>query len=106
MWIKVKYLCDLVTERKSSTCYNLKKDREEVMTVRRRFASVNEAQCVACGSCIKVCPREAIQVPYGISAIVDLQKCVGCGLCAKVCPASVIEIKVQQEELMKEQVEG
>lgn len=74
------------------------------MTVRRRFASVNEAQCVACGSCIKVCKKEAIQVPYGVSAVVDLEKCVGCGLCAKACPASVIEIMVQQEESMKEQV--
>lgn len=74
------------------------------MTVRRRFASVNEAQCVACGSCIKVCKKEAIQVPYGVSAIVDLEICVGCGLCAKACPASVIEIMVQQEESMKEQV--
>ena len=74
------------------------------MTVRRRFASVNEAQCVACGSCIKVCKKEAIQVPYGVSAIVDLEKCVGCGLCAKACPASVIEIMVRQEESMKEQV--
>ncbi len=76
------------------------------MTVRRRFASVNEAQCVACGSCIKVCPRDAIHVPYGVSAMVHLQKCVGCGLCAKACPASVIKIMVQQEEIMKEQVEG
>lgn len=75
------------------------------MTVRKRFASVNEAQCVACGSCIKVCKREAIHVPYGVSAIVDLEKCVGCGICAKECPASVIEIMVQQEEIMKEQVE-
>lgn len=74
------------------------------MTVRRRFASVNEAQCVACGSCIKVCKKEAIQVPYGVSAIVDLEICVGCGLCAKACPASVIEIMVRQEESMKEQV--
>ncbi|HAB62034.1 MAG TPA: 4Fe-4S ferredoxin [Lachnospiraceae bacterium] len=76
------------------------------MTVRRRFASVNEAECVACGSCIKVCPKEAIRVPNGVSAIVDLLKCVGCGLCAKECPASVIEIKVHQEEAMKEQVKG
>lgn len=76
------------------------------MTVRRRFASVNEAQCVACGSCIKVCKKEAIQVPHGVYAIVDLEKCVGCGLCAKACPASVIDIVVQQEEIMKEQVQG
>ena len=51
---------------------------------------MDKSKCVACGSCIKVCPRGAISVK-GIYAEVDLQKC-GCGLCAKICPASVITI--------------
>lgn len=58
----------------------------------RRFAFVNQRQCVGCGSCMKVCPRGAISIPKGIFAVVDLNKCIGCGLCAKTCPASVIEI--------------
>ncbi len=99
-------MCDLVTDITPFYLLYSIKNREVVMTVRRRFASVNEAECVACGSCIKVCPKEAIRVPNGVSAIVDLLKCVGCGLCAKECPASVIEIKVHQEEAMKEQVKG
>lgn len=49
-------------------------------------------ECIACGCCARVCPREAIAVEWGIAARVDAQKCVGCGKCAKVCPAAVIDL--------------
>lgn len=58
----------------------------------KRYAKVDKNLCVACGSCIKVCPKKAISIPKGIFAEVDLNSCVGCGLCARECPASVIEI--------------
>lgn len=49
-------------------------------------------ECVACGCCVRVCPKEAIQILLGISAQVDPEKCVGCGKCAKVCPAALIDM--------------
>lgn len=49
-------------------------------------------ECVACGSCVPVCPKEAIQIKWGVTAHVDEDKCVGCGKCAKVCPAAVIDM--------------
>lgn len=60
---------------------------------RPRRAEVDESLCVACGCCVKVCPKAAIHVEKGIYARVDAGLCVGCGLCAKACPASVIEIR-------------
>ncbi|MCI8698592.1 MAG: 4Fe-4S binding protein [Oscillospiraceae bacterium] len=59
----------------------------------KRRAVVNDAACVACGCCAKVCPLSAIQVWRGVRAVVSADKCVGCGKCAKECPASVIEIQ-------------
>lgn len=59
----------------------------------RRKAFVNQQDCVACGSCVKVCPLQAIQIIKGIMAEVNFNKCVGCGKCAMECPASVISIK-------------
>lgn len=53
-------------------------------------AEVNQDRCVACGTCVKVCPREAITIFHGCYAEVDLEKCIGCGLCEKACPAGVI----------------
>ena len=58
----------------------------------RRTAAVQDS-CVACGCCVKVCPRDAIHILYGIRAVVDGMRCIGCGRCAKECPASVITMQ-------------
>lgn len=63
----------------------------------KRKAIVNIRECVACGCCTKVCPRNAISVPQGIHAVVDRERCVGCGKCVKECPASVISLEVTEK---------
>ena len=63
------------------------------MERKKRKAFINMNDCVACGCCIKVCPRNAIDIWKGIMAKVDMAKCIGCRKCAKECPASVIEIQ-------------
>ena len=50
------------------------------------------SECVACGLCENVCPREAVHVVAGIRAQVDPARCVGCGTCARNCPAAVISL--------------
>lgn len=60
---------------------------------RKRKAYVNQKECVACGCCMKVCPKGAIQFFRGIMALVDHEKCIGCGRCALECPAGVITLK-------------
>ena len=64
------------------------------MPKQQRKAKINTEQCVACGCCIKICPRGAVAVPRGIFAEVDRKLCVGCGKCVKECPASVISLEV------------
>lgn len=61
------------------------------MNKAKKYASVGK-ECVACGCCVKVCPKSAIQVPHGIIARVDMDKCIGCGKCEKTCPAGIITI--------------
>ncbi len=56
-----------------------------------RKAEVN-AECVACGCCIKVCPRDAIRIFRGVRALIDTRKCAGCGKCSGECPAGIIKI--------------
>lgn len=51
---------------------------------------IEERHCVACGCCVKTCPRGAVTIHKGIYARIDKTLCVGCGLCAKSCPASII----------------
>lgn len=63
----------------------------------KRKASIDIRQCVACGCCIKVCPRGALSIPKGIYAEIDKNLCIGCGKCAKECPASIISLEVTEQ---------
>ena len=64
----------------------------------KKLAVVNRQVCVACGVCIKACPKSAISIYKGCYAVADEAKCVGCGLCAKACPAGCIEARERSEE--------
>lgn len=63
----------------------------------KRKAVVSIQECVACGCCMKVCPRNAISIPDGIYAVIDQTLCVGCGKCVKECPASIIVLEVTEQ---------
>ena len=56
----------------------------------KRVARVNKKRCVACGACMKVCPRSAIRIASGCYAQIMSDQCVGCGKCAAECPADSI----------------
>lgn len=58
----------------------------------KRYAQVND-YCVACGSCVTVCPISAISIWKGVAAQIDPALCVGCGKCAAECPAGAIQLK-------------
>lgn len=71
-------------------------------------AEVDEARCVACGKCVRECPRELIHMYDCANPVVvkcsnrdagkDARRfcevsCIGCGLCQKVCPAGAIRVE-------------
>lgn len=62
----------------------------------KRIVFVDKNRCVACGVCIKACPKSAISVYRGCYATVDDAKCVGCGICTKACPVGCIEAKERE----------
>lgn len=43
-----------------------------------------EEECVKCGTCAEVCPKEAVTV--GETVITDAQECILCCACIKNCP--------------------
>lgn len=63
----------------------------------KKLASVNKNICVACGVCLKACPKGAISIYRGCFAQMEDDKCLGCGLCAKACPAGCITVKERSE---------
>ncbi|RKD33195.1 RnfABCDGE type electron transport complex subunit B [Thermohalobacter berrensis] len=50
-----------------------------------------EYGCLGLGTCVDVCPFDAIEIVDGIAKI-DPDKCTACEKCIKACPKSVIEL--------------
>jgi MinD superfamily P-loop ATPase len=50
---------------------------------------INFENCDICGTCVSVCPVDAIDVgEYRV--IINQDKCTACGLCFIICPAQAI----------------
>lgn len=47
--------------------------------------------CLGFGSCVAVCPFDAIHLVDGI-AVVDKEECKACGKCIAICPKQIIEM--------------
>jgi ferredoxin len=61
--------------------------------------SIDEKKCDECGTCIGVCPVDAIVLDAGIA--IDSSVCISCGKCVSVCPAGALSMKTPER---KEQI--
>jgi NAD-dependent dihydropyrimidine dehydrogenase PreA subunit len=50
---------------------------------------INRELCDICGSCVAVCPVDAISVSE-FCVTINQEKCIECGNCQQVCPAKAI----------------
>jgi heterodisulfide reductase subunit A len=67
-------------------------------------------KCVACLTCIRVCPHGAIQLVRAdnskeVAGISDLA-CYACGICAGICPAKAIRFQGYRDEEILAQIEA
>jgi len=66
---------------------------KEKLTHQAVYAEVNPGKCIACLTCVRVCP---FGVPFinddGVAEIVPLE-CRACGVCVSSCPNDAIELK-------------
>lgn len=57
--------------------------------------------CLGYGSCVEVCPFDAIEIIDGIAVVIK-DKCKGCRKCVAVCPRQVISMVPNDQEVFVE----
>ncbi len=70
-------------------------------------AVVETDKCIACLTCVRVCPFEIPKIGTENIAVIDTVECQACGQCVTECPASAITLsRGQVERLLDETVEA
>jgi ferredoxin len=54
--------------------------------------SVNESECIDCGACISICPREVFSLDSNWKLQLAEEKCVICGKCIEACPQQALSL--------------
>jgi len=64
-----------------------------VTTMVPKLIEVDSEKCFSCGTCIALCPVEAIKADSDHSVQFDKEKCLGstCSICVDACPARAIK---------------
>jgi ferredoxin len=58
-----------------------------------KLIEVDADKCFSCGSCVALCPVEAITLTPDSTVQFDKVRCMGsaCGICVDACPARAIK---------------
>ena len=65
-----------------------------------QVAKVNPVDCVACATCVNLCPYGAPMINDLHKAEIQGAKCMGCGSCAAACPARTITLQHQEDQAL------
>ncbi len=65
-----------------------------------QVAVVDPTNCVACATCVKVCPYGAPMINHLGKAEIQGASCMGCGSCAAACPARTITLQHQEDQAL------
>ncbi len=72
---------------------------------------VRDGLCTGCGTCIALCPKEAIELTINEKKGIYIpklngEKCNNCGICYKVCPGHEVDFKALNLEIFGEEPEN
>ena len=70
-----------------------------------QVAHVHPALCVACATCIKICPYGAPMINAVKKSEIQEAKCMGCGSCVAACPSRSITLQHQESRTTKAMID-
>ena len=71
---------------------------EDDLVANGKAARVKRDLCVACLTCVRVCPWQIPKIDELGVAVIDPRACRACGICPSECPAGAIELNRSEDE--------
>ncbi len=71
---------------------------EQDLRDKGKIAWVERDQCVACLTCVRVCPWGIPKIDAKGVAAIDPKQCRACGICVSECPAQAIRLGESEDE--------
>jgi len=71
---------------------------KEKLEVGGAISQVDGEKCIACLTCLRVCPYQAPFINKAGVAEIEVAKCRGCGICVAECPRKAIQLLHYKEE--------
>ncbi len=64
------------------------------VSILERGVSLNESECIDCGACISICPREVFSFDREFRLQLVEERCILCGKCVEACPHHALTLPV------------
>jgi len=71
---------------------------EEDLRQKGKVAWVERDKCVACLTCVRVCPWRIPKIDDKGVAVIDAGECRACGICVTECPAKAIMLPESEDD--------
>ncbi len=59
----------------------------------------HQSLCTRSGTCVGVCPTNALSIGEDYYPVIDESKCISCGKCKDVCPGDVVDYKLLNQQV-------
>ena len=87
-----KFIDESIAQAQAAAARAVRIISREFMEISGIVSMVDPDKCVACLTCVRVCPYDVPQINDDDVAEIEPAMCHGCGICASECPAKAIQM--------------
>jgi heterodisulfide reductase subunit A-like polyferredoxin len=107
-----KFLDETIVQAQAAAARAMTIVSKDVLEVGGIVAEVDTEKCVACLTCVRICPYDVPQIRVdfnGVGGIVgaayiESAQCHGCGICVSECPAKAIQLLRYRDTQVEAQI--
>jgi len=106
-----KFLDEAIVQAQAAAARAMTIVSKDVLEVGGIVAQVDAEKCVACLTCVRICPYDVPQIraDFGVGGIVgaayiESAQCHGCGICVSECPARAIQLVRYRDEQVEAEI--